>query len=39
MERADEIMQVAQGFDGLSFEQGGWFDPFMGYTGDRSYVG
>jgi len=37
MERADEIMQVAQGFDGLSFEQGGWFDPFMGYTGDRSY--
>ncbi|RDI87158.1 hypothetical protein Vi05172_g2827 [Venturia inaequalis] len=35
--RFDEMVQVAQGFDGLSFEQGGWFDPFMGYTGDRSY--
>lgn len=35
--RLDEMVQVAQGFDGLSFEQGGWFDPFMGYTGDRSY--
>lgn len=36
-QRLDEMVQVAQGFDGLSFEQGGWFDPFMGYTGDRSY--
>ncbi|QDS72658.1 hypothetical protein FKW77_002666 [Venturia effusa] len=36
-QRLDEMVQVAQGFDGLSFEQGGWFDPFMGYSGDRSY--
>lgn len=36
-ERLDEMVRVAQGFDGLSFEQGGWFDPFMGYSGDRSY--
>lgn len=35
-ERLNELIQVAQGFDGLSFEQGGWFDPFMGYSGDRS---
>lgn len=36
-ERLDEMIKVAQGFDGLSFEQGGWFDPFMGYSGDRGY--
>jgi hypothetical protein len=36
-ERLDEMIKVAQGFDGLSFEQGGWFDPFMGYSGDRNY--
>ncbi|TLD39586.1 hypothetical protein E2P81_ATG00573 [Venturia nashicola] len=35
--RLEGMDQVVQGFDGLIFEQGGWFDPFMGYTGDRSY--
>jgi hypothetical protein len=36
-DRLDEMIQVAQGFDGLSFENGGWFDPFMGYSGEKSY--
>jgi hypothetical protein len=35
MTRANEFKDVAQGFDGLSFEGGGgWFDPFMGYQGE-----
>jgi hypothetical protein len=27
---SDELMRVAQDFDGLKFEGDGWFDPFMG---------
>jgi hypothetical protein len=33
--RNDAVKNVAHGFDGLSFEDGGgWFDPFMGFQGD-----
>jgi hypothetical protein len=36
MTTGDEVNDVAQGFDGLSFEGGGgWFDPFMGYQGEN----
>jgi hypothetical protein len=36
MKTRDEVNDVADGFDGLSFEGGGgWFDPFMGYQGEN----